>query len=137
MANLASLAVTPLYAGILALMLVFVSIRVTVARVRLKVNIGDGGNLEMLQTMRAQGNLAEYAPAAIILLGLLELGGTAPWLLHVLGLAFVVGRLMHAWVISKTDVPRAGRAIGVTISWLVIAVSGVLSIAMTQGLVIR
>jgi uncharacterized membrane protein YecN with MAPEG domain len=137
MPQLTHLTVTPLYAGLLALLLVLTSVLVTVGRVKHKVSIGDGGNKDMLLRIRVQGNLIEYAPTALILMGLLELGGTAPWALHVLGLIFLVGRIMHAWTIRRTDVPRPGRGIGVTAGWIVIAVSGVLSIAMTQGWIIK
>jgi uncharacterized membrane protein YecN with MAPEG domain len=55
----------------------------------------------------------------------------------VLGIAFFVGRLMHGWVIGKTEVPRAGRGIGVTLSWIVIAVAGVLLLGVTQGWIVK
>ena len=70
--------VTALYAGILGLWLVLLSTRVILARRSEKVSLGHGGNVSLERRMRAQGNLAEYAPMALILIGALELAGTAP-----------------------------------------------------------
>jgi uncharacterized protein len=136
MTQFAPLTVTSLYAGIAALLLVVVSILVTAARVKHKVNIGDGGKPEMLTAIRRQGNLVEYAPMTIILMALLELGGTAPWLLHVLGIAFIVGRLMHASV-DLSARPGALRGIGTTVTWIVIAAGGVLTILLTAGISVK
>lgn len=131
-----NLGITALYAGLTGLLLVYTSIRVTMARVKYKVNAGDGGVPEMLGAIRTQGNLIEYAPMALILMALLEVGGTAPWVLHVLGIAFFVGRLIHASV-NITAKPGAARGIGATVSWVVIVAGGVLAIAMSRGMLIK
>jgi uncharacterized membrane protein YecN with MAPEG domain len=135
--TIAHLTITALYAGLTALLLVCTSIFVTMGRVKYKVNLGDGGNAAMLQRIRVQGNLVEYAPTALILMGLLEMGGTAAWVLHTLGIALIVGRLLHAYAIYQGPKPGAARGIGTTATWLVILAGGVLSLAMTQGWLLK
>lgn len=134
--TLPNLAITALYAGLTALLLIYTSIRVTVSRVKLKVNLGDGGKPEMLSVMRTQANLVEYASMTLILLALLELGGTATWLLHTLGIAFIVARLIHVTVDLGAK-PGAARGIGATLTWVVIVVGGILAIAMSRGILVK
>lgn len=131
-----TLGITALYAGLTALLLIYTSVKVTLARVKHKINAGDGGNADLLSVIRTQGNLIEYAPMAIILMALLEVGGTAHWLLHTLGIVFVVGRLIHASV-NVTAKPGAARGIGATLSWVMIVAGGVLAIGMWQGMMVK
>ena len=89
---------TAIYASLLAIWLVFLSFRVIALRgspvfAFLHINTDDE---EMLQrAIRAHGNLTEYAPMMLILMYLLEQSNTDTSVLHALGLAFLVGRLMH------------------------------------------
>lgn len=136
MASLAHLNITAIYAGLTALLLVFLSVRVTMARVKYKVDLGDGGKMEMLRVIRQQGNLAEYAPMALILIALLELGGSAPWLLHTLGIVFIVARAIHASV-DLSQKPGLRRGVGATATWVVILAGGVLVLAMSQGMIVK
>ena len=131
------LAITSLYAGLIALLLVIVSVNVTMGRVKFKVDLGDGGKPEMLQRIRIQGNLVEYAPIALILMGLLEFAGTASWLLHTLGIVLIVGRLAHAIALSRSSGTSALRGIGATATWLVILVGGLLALGTTQGWLVK
>ena len=136
MASLAHLNITAIYAGLTALLLVILSIRVTMARVKYKVDLGDGGKPEMLRTIRLQGNLIEYAPMALILIALLELGGSAGWLLHTLGLVFILARVLHASV-DLSQKPGLRRGLGATATWIVILAGGVLVLAMSQGMIVK
>ena len=134
---IAHLIITPVYAGLTALLLVCTSIFVTMGRVKYKVNLGDGGNAALLLRIRVQGNLVEYAPLALILMGLLEMGGTAAWVLHTLGIAFIAGRLLHAFAVYQGPKPGAARGIGTTATWLVILAGGVLALGLSQGMVLK
>lgn len=64
--------ITPIFAPILALMLVALSINVIKERRSSKIAIGNGDNNKLIRKIRAQGNLAEYAPIFVILLGFAE-----------------------------------------------------------------
>jgi hypothetical protein len=131
------LAITSLYAGLIAILLVAASVFVTLGRVKFKVDLGDGGKMEMLQRIRVQGNLVEYAPIALILMGLLEMAGTVSWLLHTLGIVLILGRVFHAYAIYKSPAPTGPRAIGATATWLVILAGGLLTLGLTQGWMVK
>jgi uncharacterized membrane protein YecN with MAPEG domain len=61
-----------LYAGLLALWLVVLSLRVIQARRAARVSLGDGGNRALQRAIRGQANFAEYVPIALLLLLILE-----------------------------------------------------------------
>jgi uncharacterized membrane protein YecN with MAPEG domain len=116
--------ITALYAGILAIVLVALSVRVIRHRLTGQVSLGDGGGV-LSPVIRAHGNFIEYVPMALILIGLLESRGTAGWLLHLLGIVLVVARLAHPFGLVMKP-PNAARAIGITGTLLVILAAGVL-----------
>jgi uncharacterized protein len=88
--------VSSIYAGILALLIVWLSLNVIKLRKAKEVRLGDGGEPELQLAIRAQGNPTEYIPISLILLILLELSGTNALLVHLGGVAIIVGRILHA-----------------------------------------
>lgn len=80
----------------LALLIVWLSLRVIKLRRTKKIRLGDGGEPELPTAIRAQGNATEYIPISLILLVLLELNGAHMALVHFGGIAVLVGRLIHA-----------------------------------------
>src|SRR5215475_13901242 len=69
------LPITLATAGALGLIGLILALRVTMGRAKHKVNMGDGGNPDMIVRMRTHANFVEYVPLMLVLLGLLELGG--------------------------------------------------------------
>jgi uncharacterized membrane protein YecN with MAPEG domain len=67
--------ISSFYAALLALLIVWLSLRVIKLRRTKKVRLGDGGEPELQTAIRAQGNATEYIPISLILLALLELNG--------------------------------------------------------------
>jgi uncharacterized membrane protein YecN with MAPEG domain len=122
------LSITALYAAILALIVVALGINVTVHRVKLQVSLGDGGNPQMLRMIRLHGNAIEYLPLALILMALYELNGGLHWILHVIGIALIAGRLIQTAAMWGTEIPKPGRGIGQTTTWLSIAVLALLNL---------
>lgn len=121
--------ITALYAGILAFLLVALSIRVVVVvRAKGKVNYGDDGNPEFGRVVRAQGNFVEYVPMALLLMGIAELNGSNPTWLHGMGVALVLARLLHPLGLRAVGGPSAARVIGTSATWIVLAIGGVLAI---------
>ena len=90
-----SVAVTAIYAGLLALLSVVFTARVGIYRVHSRVLFGDGGDEGLLRRQRAHGNFAEQVPFTVLLLALAELSGGAAWLLHALGATLLVARVLH------------------------------------------
>ncbi len=88
--------VSPIYAGILALFIVWLSLNVIKLRRANKVSLGDGGIPQLQYAIRAQGNATEYTPITLILLAILELSGANYLLIHLGGVAILLGRLIHA-----------------------------------------
>jgi len=120
--------ITTIFAGLLALMLVGVSIRVTVLRAKKKIDLFDGGDQELGRAIRVQGNFVEYVPMALALMGLIEWMGTKPWIVYVLGIALVLARIFHAWGLYS-GVFNA-RVVGTSLTWVVLAVQGLLALSV-------
>lgn len=94
---------TSIYAGFLGLLLVALSINVISERRHVLVALGDDAQHELKRRIRAHGNLTEYAPIFLILLGLAEYNGL-PWSgVHAFGLVFCAGRVMHAYSVLRAE----------------------------------
>lgn len=119
--------IVPIYAGLLALWFVVLSIKVIGFR-RTGPSLGDGGDPVMLRVIRGQANFAEYVPLALVLLGFLELSHFSAYVLHGLGAALLVARLMHGYALSFTQKSVIGRAGGTLLTFAVLGVAGALCI---------
>lgn len=118
--------ITALYAALLAPLFVLLAIRVIAARRSARVAVGDGGNALLQRRMRVQANFAEYVPFALLLLALAESLGTPAWLLHIIGLALLAGRLSHAWGMSQPREVFGFRVAGMMATFGAIAVAALL-----------
>lgn len=118
--------ITALYASVLAVLLVWLAIQVIKQRRVNKVAYADGG-VESLQIVRtAQSNASEYIPITLILMALLELNGAKPVWVHLTGVIFVIGRIIHARGILKQSFK--GRVKGMQLTFLIIAALVVLNL---------
>src|SRR5688572_1139489 len=122
----AAMIVTPLYAGLLALWFVVLSVRVMQLRRRMRVALGDGGDAALQRAIRGQANFAEYVPLALLLLALLELSRFSIYVLHGLGMVLLVARLVHGWAFAFTDGSRFGRPMGAALTFIVLIVEAIL-----------
>lgn len=124
-----TISITPLYAGILGLLLVALSIRVVaVVRAKGEVGYGDGGNSDFTTVVRGQGNFIEYVPHALILMALAELNGASATMIHGLGIALVVARLAHPIGLTTGAGVNPFRLVGTSLTWIVIAVASIVAI---------
>ncbi len=115
-----ALAAVSLYAGLNALVLVWLAVQTGRVRQRVGVSIGDGGEPRLIRVMRGHANAVETIPTALILLLLLALLGAPAWAVHGLGLALTVGRVLHALHFAADDAPGWQRAAGAALSGLVL-----------------
>jgi uncharacterized protein len=122
--------ITALYAGLLAPLFIFLSVRVIRARRGAKVGVGDGGDKELLRRMRVQANFAEYAPFTLLLLALAESLDISVWLLHLAGLTLLAGRMSHAYGVSQTPENFKFRVNGMGLTFTAMAV---LTVACLYG----
>lgn len=124
------LPVTALYAALLAPLLIVLSVRVIAFRRAERVSLGDGGHSALQRRVRAHANFIEYAPFALILLGLLESLRGAPLVLHAVGAAFLAGRIAHAIALSNPRGIMALRVAGMALTFAAITVAAVGCLAM-------
>jgi uncharacterized membrane protein YecN with MAPEG domain len=117
--------VTPLYAGLLALWFVVLSVRVVNVR-RRGISFGDNGDVKITRLVRAQANFAEYVPLALLLMGFLEASRYSIYLLHGLGIALLVARLFHGFALSFGWQIRFGRVAGAALTFAVLLIEAVL-----------
>jgi uncharacterized membrane protein YecN with MAPEG domain len=123
--------VTPLYAGLLAILFFVLSIRVVKMR-GTGISLGDGGNPAMLRRIRGHANFAEYVPLILLMMAMLELSKFSIYLLHALGITLLVARLLHGYALSFTEKFKFGRFWGTLLTYIVMVVAGVLCVY--QGL---
>lgn len=115
--------ITSLYAALGALLLIVLSVRVMLQRRRARVGILDGGDHVLAKRIRAHANATEYLPIGLLLLLLLETSQTQAWLLHGIGLCLIVGRILHAWGLSRSSALSFGRAAGIVLTLLAIVLA--------------
>lgn len=115
--------ITPLYAGLLAILFVVLSIRVVKQRGH-GVSLGDGGDATLLRRIRAHGNFAEYVPFILLMMAFLELNELHPYALHGLGISLVIARLLHGIALSFSESWKFGRFYGTLVTFLLLPICG-------------
>lgn len=125
--------ITALYAGLLALLFVGLSVQVIRQRLARMVSLGDGGDAELSRRVRVHGNFAEYVPLALILIALAETLGAPALLLHALGLATLAGRASHAWGLSPANSMQALRTVGMILTFATLIVGAATCLVLAAG----
>lgn len=115
--------IVSLYAAVLALLFVWLSVRTLRVRRSLQIAIGDGGNPAMLRAMRVHSNFAEYVPLSLLLIYLVEAAGAQGLLVNILGCCLLAGRLAHAFGVSRVNENYAYRIFGMTMTFTTLAAS--------------
>lgn len=123
-----------IYVGLMALLLVVLSLRVIRLRYRHKVEIGDGDVPELHRAIRAHANFIEYVPLALLLILMADLVGHEKWVVHLLGIALLIGRLAHAYGFTTTPGLSPGRGLGVALTTLVLVAGAGLAIVAFFGI---
>lgn len=118
-----SFTVTPIYAGFLALLFLALSARVIRHRQTARISVGDHDDTALRKKMRVQANCAEYVPIGLILLASSELQGAPDWVLHVLGMSLLLGRLAHAAGMGATPQRISLRIIGMLLTLTMIGLA--------------
>ncbi len=126
--------VTLFASGVLGILSVVLAFSVSLVRNRIKVLNGDGagapGTLPLLIAIRRHGNFVEYVPLALILLGAVEVSGASRFTCEIFAVLLIAARLMHAAGITHGG-PRALRAGGAMLTWLVILGLGIEALALS------
>lgn len=98
-----------IYAAIFAIILVIISFRVSNMRRKKRISIGDEGDMELRLAARAQANFVEYTTFFLVLLVVLELLNGSGLLIHVLGILFLLGRILHYYSLCWAEKYENGR----------------------------
>lgn len=115
------LPITLTIAGAAALLNIWLARRVAQMRLTHKVSIGDGGNEALTARMRAQANFIEYTPFVLILIGLIELAEGSKLWLWIVGVAYILGRIAHAFGMGRLSPdPLKLRMIGIVVTALIL-----------------
>jgi uncharacterized membrane protein YecN with MAPEG domain len=109
-----------LYAGLLGLIAAWLFMHVGKIKNAEKVFMGDGGNKRVIRAMRGQANFVETVPMILILLMIGALLNMPAIVIHILGMALVIGRFFHAYHFMQDDAPGWQRMIGAMVSFFVL-----------------
>ena len=110
--------IVPTYAAVLVLIFVLLSVRVIQMRA-----LGHGNNPVMERRIRVHGNFAEYVPLALLLLLCMELQSQSRILIHVLCIALIAARVVHAIGVTpvKENFPMRVASVLTTFAVLIVA----------------
>ena len=107
-----------LYASLAAVLIVWLSLQVINVRRAKKISLGDGNDDELKTVMAAQENALNYVPITLLLLFALEYNNGYLIVVHVFGLLFMLGRVIHARAILASNLDK--RVLGMQITFFVI-----------------
>ena len=126
------LPLTLVTASVLALLCLALAARVSGARMKHRISLGDRGNEELVVRMRTHGNFVEFLPLVLILMALLEASGAGRIGLIAAGAVLVVSRLLHMIGMPRPapNFFRASSATGTYVLMAALAVWG-LTLAFT------
>lgn len=107
------------YTALNALIMLVLGILVTRARVVTQTEIGDAGKPTMAGPLRAHANNTEYVPMALLLMwGLASPIGGSIWLVHGVGIPLTLGRILHAFGLSRSTGTSTSRLLGIMLTWI-------------------
>jgi uncharacterized membrane protein YecN with MAPEG domain len=110
-------------AGLLGLLVVVLTVNVSIMRGRKKINLGDGGDPEMIAAIRAHANLIEFAPLCLLLIYVAS-DFYGFWTTAALSALFLLARVLHAG--GMLGVIPQGRFLGATGTTLVLAATSIM-----------
>ena len=117
------LPITAIFAGLLALWLIFLQSKVVGFRRGHRVSLGDAGDEMGERLIRAHGNAAENIPIFLILLGLAEGLGAPAWVVAATGALFTLGRFLHGLHFFKVRKGFTMRFWGMLMTLIAIALA--------------
>jgi len=124
-----TLATTAIYAALCAFWYIWLAFQVIKWRRDAQISIMTGGDQSMANRMRAHGNAAEYIPIFLILMAVNESMGTPWFILHLLGIVFLVGRVLHGLHFVQEREGLAWRFRGMLMTFSAIALSALGALA--------
>ena len=126
--------ITAVYAGLLLLLFLALTVRVLSRRFAAQVTLGTGGDRLLERAIRVHANCAEYVPIFLATLLAAELCGAPAAALHAGGVAMLAGRIAHGVGMSREPDILPLRAGGMILTLLGLAIAGALALGGAAGL---
>ena len=125
--------ITALYTSLLAILWLGLTMYVILGRWKYEVSLGDGGENDLNRRIRAHANFMETVPFAVILLWFGEMYVLTPHVVHSMGIALVIGRILHAYgMLFRKHSTNRFRQTGMILTMTVMVI---VSVWMCVGLV--
>jgi uncharacterized membrane protein YecN with MAPEG domain len=105
MNNPSDISISIALAAVFGLLHVIFTLRVGNYRFKSKISLGDGGDHELRNRVRAHGNFIENVPIALLLILLNDLDGAQDTALVVMGSILLVSRVSHYLTIVTSRLP--------------------------------
>ncbi len=125
------LQITAFYAALLALLFLFLSVRVIAERKEKRVSLGTGDQTELARRTRVHGNFAEYVPMILLLIALAESMSAPHIFLHAAGLMLLAGRMLHAYGLSQSPPVTRYRFYGMVLTLTAMTLAALLCLALS------
>jgi len=126
--------ITIYYSAILALVYIYLSLRIIGIRKAARTSIGDDGSNKLNRAIRVHANFTEYVPLTLILLYFLETQGANSIIMFSLGGLFLVARISHAYGVSQVDETLKFRVFGMFTTLCVITISAIYILLIGAGI---
>ncbi len=108
--------ITGFYAALHGWIFIGLSLRTVILRRSLHVPLGDAGHETLLRAMRIHANFAEYVPLSLLLIYFAEQRSAPVWMLHALGSALLIARVLHAYGLSSASIKTPFRPAGLALT---------------------
>ena len=118
-------------AGLIGLLAVALTVNIARLRGKKKINLGDGGDPEMLAAVRAHANLIEFAPLCLLLIYFVS-DFYSFRVVAGLSVVLLVARVLHAG--GMLGLIPQGRFLGAVGTTLTLAATSVLTVLTGLGL---
>ena len=115
--------IVPVYAAILGLIFVYLSVRVVKQRRSARVSIGDGDNPALRKAIAVHNNFSQYVPLTLLLITFVELNHAPAIITHGLCACLLVARVAHAYGLAQPVQIMKLRQIGVLLTFAVITIA--------------
>jgi len=112
-------------AGLLGLLAVLLTVNVGRMRGKKRINLGDGGDAEMIAAIRAHANLIEFAPLCLLLIYMAS-DFYGFWTTAGLSVVLLIARVLHAG--GMLNVVPQGRFLGASGTTVVLTLVSILMV---------
>lgn len=120
------MSLTGFYAALFGALFVMLSVRVVWLRTRRGISLGSGGDPVLERAQRVHSNFAEYVPFTLLLVFFFEAATQLRGWTHVFCIALLVGRMLHAYGLTRDSLSCRTAGMALTLAVIVAASVGLL-----------